>query len=62
VNIYRRITSGPLDSKLDTLDAFIKRTESFEISNFYSLLNCVMELKDPSELELDVIKQFKQML
>ena len=61
-NLYQKMKLCPEDTTIDSLEAFIKRTDSFDISLLYSLLNCVMELKDPTEKDLLYIKHFKLML
>lgn len=52
----------PEDTTIDSLEAFIQRAEKFDISVFYSLVNCVLTLKDLNEKDLIFIKQFKDMI
>ena len=50
------------DGSLDDFESFIKRSDSFDITLFHSLLNCLMDVKDTSESEVAVLKYYNKML
>lgn len=49
------MTESPEDKKIDSLETFVKRIDSFDTTVLYKLLFCMMEVQDMSKQELLVV-------
>jgi hypothetical protein len=49
------MAKSPEDKKIDSLETFVKRIDSFDTAVLYKLMWCMMEVKDMSKQELLVI-------